>query len=214
MTKIYEDLSGRKFGKLLVINRNYEVKNGKRNWNCLCECGNTRVVTTGALNGGKMQKCRKCSKESRIEYLKKMPRKGHGMTKTKIWKTWRAMRERCYVPCVGGYKNYGGRGIKVCDEWNASFENFMEWAYANGYKENLSLDRIDVNGNYEPNNCRWVTFLEQANNKRTSHFLEYNGEIKTITEWSRITGINKNTLLSRVTKYGWSVERALNTKTN
>ena len=143
-----------------------------------------------------------------------MPRKGHGMTKTKIWKTWRAMRERCYVPCVGGYKNYGGRGIKVCDEWNASFENFMEWAYANGYKENLSLDRIDVNGNYEPNNCRWVTFLEQANNKRTSHFLEYNGEIKTITEWSRITGINKNTLLSRVTKYGWSVERALNTKTN
>lgn len=137
----------------------------------------------------------------------------HGKRHTRIYDIWRSMRQRCYNPNTNRYKNYGGKGIKVCDEWRESFEAFYEWAMANGYADNLTIDRKDTNGNYEPNNCRWVTMKEQQNNRLNNHLETYNGETHTIAEWSEITGIKMCTLWARLKKYGWSIEKALTTAT-
>lgn len=118
------------------------------------------------------------------------------------------MKYRCNNPNCLAYKNYGGRGIRVCDEWNNSFLSFSEWAGTAGYKEGLSLDRIDVNGDYSPDNCRWATVKTQTNNQRNNHLLEFNGEIHTVSEWSEITGISRSTICCRL-KCGWSIDDTL-----
>jgi hypothetical protein len=121
------------------------------------------------------------------------------------------MKARCYRKSTAPYARYGGRGITVCDEWRNSFTSFRDWALSNGYAEGLSLDRIDYNGNYEPSNCRWVTIKEQENNRCNNNRIEYNGEIRTISEWSEILGISQYALRHRIQR-GWSIERALTTK--
>lgn len=118
------------------------------------------------------------------------------------------MKDRCYNNNNKNYKNYGERGIKVCKEWKESFINFYKWAINNGYEENLTIDRIDVNGNYEPNNCRWLTIKQQQNNKRNNHILWYKNQKHNITKWASITGINRATIYSRL-KYGWPIEKVL-----
>lgn len=135
----------------------------------------------------------------------------HGCS-SRLYKCWAHMKERCYREADSDYKNYGGRGIRVCDEWRNDYLAFKEWALANGYEPSLTIDRIDYNGNYEPSNCRWATWKEQSNNRRGLHYLTYNGETKTLTEWSEITGISFTTLYMRLTTYGWSVEKALSTR--
>ena len=209
----YEDLTGKRFGKLKVISlENYYRGKKKRCWKCVCDCGNERIVLTTQLNRGVTTKCSACGKKAQAENAIKVSKSRHGMVNTHLWMSWYGMRVRCYEPKTNGYENYGGRGITVCDEWKNSFENFRDWALSHGYKDGLTIDRIDVNGNYEPSNCRWATNKEQSNNKRNNHVLELSGEKHTISEWSEITGINKNTIHSRVVKYGWSVERALTEK--
>lgn len=121
------------------------------------------------------------------------------------------MRQRCYNPKNRDFKHYGGRGITVCEEWRKDFKVFHDWAMANGYAKGLTLDRIDVNGNYSPENCRWATMLEQSNNLRKNKLLTYQGETKTVAEWARIKGIRRNTLWLRLYKHKWSVEKALTT---
>lgn len=135
----------------------------------------------------------------------------HGMSNTPLYRAWDSMKARCYRKTTAPYKRYGGRGIKVCDEWKYDFIAFKDWALANGYVEGLSLDRIDVNGNYEPSNCRWVSMKEQENNKRNNFRIEYNGKTHTMSEWSDIMGIPPMVLQHRF-KRGWSVEKALTTK--
>lgn len=132
--------------------------------------------------------------------------------KSRLYRAWRHMKGRCYDPHDIGYAYYGGRGIKVCKEWDNDYLSFKKWALSNGYKDFLTLDRIDFNGNYEPYNCRWATRKEQANNRRGLHKVEYHGETKTLTEWSQITGIKITTLFMRLMNYHWSVERALETR--
>ena len=132
----------------------------------------------------------------------------HGMTKTRLHNIWVSMKERCNVPSVNCYKYYGGRGIKVCEEWKHSFESFRDWALANGYTDTLTIDRIDVNGNYEPSNCRWITLKEQGSNKTNNHFITYNGVTKTLQQWADEIGIHHVTLLERIERWG-SVEEAL-----
>lgn len=124
--------------------------------------------------------------------------------KTKLYRVWSTMKERCYNPNHIKYKNYGARGITICDEWKNSFKAFRDWAYANGYEEGLSIDRIDNNKNYEPSNCRWATMTQQANNKSTNRLIEIDGETHTMTEWSRISGIKAQTIWARLVKYGYS----------
>lgn len=130
--------------------------------------------------------------------------------KMKLYNVWCGMKSRCNNTNNTRYSSYGGRGIKVCDEWNGDFIKFQKWALENGYKEGLQLDRIDNDGNYEPSNCRWATRLLQMNNNRHNKFIEYNGEKHTIAEWARIKSLPQNLLVYRLLE-GWTVKEAINT---
>jgi len=120
------------------------------------------------------------------------------------------MKQRCYYVDHKHYKDYGGRGICVCCDWRENFKSFYNWALNNGYKEGLTIDRIDYNGNYEPSNCRWITIIEQSRNKRSNRLLEYKGEVKSLIEWCEILGLKYSTIRARLNKYHWSVEKSFN----
>ena len=141
---------------------------------------------------------------------RKNPNYKHGLTKTHLFQTWCNARSRCRDINCKPYKHYGGRGIKVCAEWDNDFKAFYDWAMANGYKEGLTLDRIDNNGNYEPSNCRWITVKEQSNNRRSNRLLSFRGETKTVSQWAEVIGMSRDTLHHRLAS-GWDVERALTT---
>lgn len=140
-----------------------------------------------------------------------MPSKSHGATGTRLYQAWENMRARCNRKSSREYENYGGRGISVCSEWNEHFESFRDWALNNGYSEQLTLDRIDVNGNYEPGNCRWISNKEQQNNKRNNRNITYNGRTQTLNQWAKELGMIPKTLQGRLDKSGWSIEKALTT---
>lgn len=135
----------------------------------------------------------------------------HGMRHTRIYNIWKSMRQRCSNPKCINYHNYGGKGVIVCDEWNNSFATFYTWATSNGYEDGLTIDRKDVKGNYEPSNCRWISYKEQANNKSNNTHIEFQGETHTLGEWASITGIKLATIWARLNS-GWSVERTLTEK--
>lgn len=204
-----KDLTGQRFGRLTVIRAtDQRVRSGKSSYivyECLCDCGNTCFVCTWQLTakGYKGKKSCGClNKETGSGYI-------HGGSRTPLYHVWDSMKARCNNPKNTAYKDYGGRGIRVCAEWQNDFEVFRDWALSNGYKEDLSIDRIDVNGNYCPENCRWITIKEQQSNKRSTIRIEYNGETHTILEWSQITGIKYITLFQRI-KAGWPTDKALN----
>lgn len=197
------DLTGQKFGRLTVIEK--YGKDTPTKWLCKCDCGNVCVVVGNSLKRGLTKSCG-CIQKERPNNTK------HNMANTRLYSCWVGIKTRCNNPKSKAYKRYGARGIKVCEEWNNSFERFCLWAMANGYNDDLTLDRIDVNGNYEPNNCRWISMQEQQNNRRDNHFITYNGETHTTAEWARILGINYQTLQTRLHRKGWTIERAFETK--
>ena len=171
-------------------------------WLCKCDCGNIVSIRGYSLRSGNTQSCGCIQKETNIKL-----RQTHGMAKTRLYNIWQSMKRRCSSPTMSCYKYYGGRGIKVCNEWQ-SFEPFCEWALANGYTENLTIDRIDVNGNYALSNCRWITIQEQQRNKRRNHYITLNGETKLLKDWADGLGITTATLLERLERWD-SVEDAL-----
>lgn len=199
-----KDLTGQKFGRLTVVERSCN-SNKDRNvyWICRCECGNYTVVQGRNLRNGKSKSCG-CFMRDYAKHAKTK----HGLHKSRLYRIWYDMKKRCYSKTESTYEHYGGRGITICSEWLNDFMSFYSWAMSNGYADNLTIDRIDVNGNYEPSNCRWATMKEQGNNKRTCIYLTHNNETHTLTEWAEITGLNPNTLYKRIRK-GWSVEKAL-----
>ena len=134
--------------------------------------------------------------------------KKHGMARSRIYKIWINMKSRCYNINTKSYKDYGRKGIRVCSEWKNDFKNFYDWAILNGYKDNLTIDRINVNENYKPSNCRWVNKKEQANNTTRNHYIELNGEKHTLQQWSEKTKIKSSTIRERL-KRGWTIEKAL-----
>lgn len=138
----------------------------------------------------------------------------HGLSNTRLHRIWHSMYCRCYYKSTNQYKNYGGRGIKVCEEWKhmQGFINFYNWAINNGYKETLTLDRIDNNKGYCPSNCRWITPKEQSNNRRNNVYYIFNGETKTSKQWCELYNISQTTLLDRL-KRGWTLEQALTIST-
>lgn len=141
----------------------------------------------------------------------------HGKRGTRLYAIWNNMKGRCRNPQNREYPRYGGRGISVCDEWLNDFQAFYDWAMENGYDETAprgqcTIDRIDNDGNYCPENCRWTTAREQANNTRRTRFIELDGERHSVTEWARRLGMNQSTLNMRLNKYGWSEEKALKTE--
>ena len=193
---------GDKYGRLIIIKEIERDKHNKRCVQCLCDCGNKIEIEFQSLRSGNTTSCG-C-------YWSEVVRKvniTHGMTYAPLYNTWRGMKERCFNHKASNYSNYGGRGISICDVW-ISFEAFSKWALANGYRDNLTIERKDNDGDYEPDNCRWATRLEQNNNRRTNHMVTYQGKTKSIAEWSRITGINYNTLRDRI-KQNWPIKQAI-----
>lgn len=155
------DLTGQKFGRLTVLER-AENKNGYVRWKCRCDCGNEKIVMSYQLRKGGTQSCGCLQKERTAE-----AHKTHGLYHSRLHRTWTGMKARCFNPNLKAFPYYGGRGITVCEEWKNNFQAFYDWAMSNGYEENLTLDRIDNNDNYCPENCRWVTMAKQNANKRS-----------------------------------------------
>lgn len=138
--------------------------------------------------------------------------KTHGKRFTRLYSTWLSMKDRCFNPKCKSYPRYGARGITVCDEWKNDFQSFYNWAMLNGYTDTLTIDRIDNDGNYHPDNCRWVTRRIQNNNKSSNILITRNGETYTLSEWEQLLGVKKNLLYSRIYHYGMSVEEAFSYK--
>lgn len=175
-----------RYGRMVIIKEVEPTKSGKRRVLCKCDCGNTKIVGLTHLRCGETTSCG-CYRKEQSSVTHK--RHGFGDYRYRLYKIWTGIKERCTNPNSTSYSRYGGRGIKVCPEWENDFEPFREWALSSGYSDKLTIDRIDVNGNYEPSNCRWATNKEQSNNRRTNVLITYQGETHTVSEWSDITGI-------------------------
>lgn len=195
-----EDLTGKVVGNLTVIK-----PISKCRWECKCICGNVISKKTSELYLDEQLSCG-CTRRE----VQKQAVSTHKESHTRLFKIWTGMRGRCNTKTSGGYKDYGGRGIKVDERWN-DFNVFKKWALDNGYADNLSIDRIDVNGNYCPENCRWITMKDQAHNKRTTKYIIYNNEKLSATQMAVKYGVNASTLLRRLRK-GWSTEECINGK--
>lgn len=191
------DLLGKRFGRLLVVSKSDDRCSTGIKWNCVCDCGNTVCVPSLNLRCGDTKSCGCLQKEVTSEKMKT-----HGATiggrRERLYKVWAGMLTRTRNPNASNYKYYGGRGISVCEDW-LNYEIFREWALSHGYNEGAehgecTIDRIDDNGDYCPDNCRWVSAGVQANNQRSNKLIEHNGETHNIKEWSVILGINYSTM--------------------
>lgn len=198
------DVTGQKFGKLTAI---YSLHNHHKkdvtHWLCVCECGNFKEVSTTLLRRGTTKSC---------GCLLKQGHTIHGKSSTRLFTILQKMIGRCYNQNNPAYKDYGARGITICDEWLTDFMNFYNWAMDNNYQEGLTIDRIDPNGNYEPDNCRWADQKTQNRNRRNTKYVTYKGETKSLAEWCEILNLNYYTIRARIYKYNWSIERALEVK--
>lgn len=194
------DLTGKKFNRLFVKERDFS-KHGKRTyWKCQCDCGNITVVDGVKLKNETTKSCGCLNEENRKKHIQNLTT--HHLRDTRIYNIWISMRKRCENPNDRAYRWYGKRGISVCPEWlgENGFINFYNWAMANGYEENLTIDRKNVNGNYEPSNCRWVTMKEQANNTRRNIIIIYNDKEKTLEELCEQYNLKYGIMYYRITK--------------
>ena len=196
----FKDLSLQKFGRLTALYRLHNTK-GKTKWLCVCECGNLTEVKYGNLVFGSTKSCGCLHKEGSHHT--------HNKSNTRLHRIWRNIKSRCYNSNKPDYKYYGGRGIKVCDEWLNDFMSFYKWAMYNGYKDNLTIDRINGDENYSPYNCRWVNMKQQSRNRPNIKKYNINGETHCLSEWCEILGLKFNTVRNRIYNLNWSIEKAL-----
>lgn len=203
-----KDLSGQRFGNLVVVSlgETRVARCGKKitQWNCICDCGTPTVVSSQHLINGKTKSCGCIRKKMMADKQYK-----HGDYGSKLYHVWSTMKDRCSNPNCDSYIHYGARGITYTNEWG-DYSNFQRWALATGYKDGLTIDRIDPNGNYSPDNCRWADHITQANNKRNNHIISLNGESHTQAEWDRIKGFRVGTVSQRLFR-GWTEYDAINT---
>jgi len=210
------DLTGKKFGRLTVLERHGTSSNPVM-WKCRCDCGTEKPIAYKHLKYGGTVSCG-CY---RSEVSRKSVTHGHtcshpvthgqscraGGNRTKLYTTWEGIKQRCHNPNDKGYKNYGGRGITVCDRWKNSFENFFKDM---GVKpKGLTLERIENDKGYSKENCKWATMKQQASNRRNSRFITYNGETKIMTEWARQYGLSRGVLWQRIYNMKWDLKDAL-----
>lgn len=199
------DLTGRRFGLLVVVAFDHRASYGNRYWQCKCDCGNPHVVQVSNLYSGRVRSCG-CNKAAAMS--KRLRRHGYSRgdkRKSGYW-IWAGMKQRCLNPKTVSFPRYGGRGIGVCDRWLHSFENFL--ADMGPRPEGASIDRINNNGNYEPRNCRWANAYQQMNNCHNSRLIECGGQKMSAAEWSRRSGVPDFNILWRIGR-GWPVERAV-----
>lgn len=193
------DLTGMRFGRLVVMSLSPERSPYRyKKWICKCDCGNTKSIIGSLLVHGKTRSCG-CILGRNYD------------TKSRLYSIWIHMKSRCNNPKHDAYKNYGGRGIKICSEWVNDFMAFKDWALNNGYADSLTLDRIDNNKGYAPDNCRWATNEEQASNKRNNHYITVDGITKTVSQWEKELGLSYGTIYHRL-KSGWSERDAVTTR--
>ena len=193
----------KKYGRLLAI-KEVEGTPYSRRVLCQCDCGNSIVVSLNHLLSGNTKSCG-CLKSDRN---RKVFTK-HGLSKSSLYGVWGSMKDRCFRKKCTAYKNYGGRGVTICNEW-LEFVNFYEWAMENGYQDDLTIERNDNDGDYCPENCIFIPKEEQSKNRRGLHFISHNGSIKTLTDWAKTIGISRSSLRDRI-KNGWTIEEALTT---
>ena len=207
MSRPVENLKGVRFGKLVCLEHLFVEPRHRSCWFCKCDCGKTTIVRTDQLK----KKVRSCGCGI-IEHAKtgNNPRK-HGLRNHRLYYIYHGMKDRCYKQTSPAYQNYGARGIQICEEWKKDFMCFYNWAIRNGYKQGLTIDRIDVNGNYCPQNCRWATRLEQARNTRTNRKITYKGKTRCVSEWAQLLGIKSSTITERLKK-GWPIDKVLKNK--
>lgn len=206
-TKSDDKVLGHKFGRLTPIRKLKSNKWNEIEWECLCDCGNKTNVSTHSLLSGGIRSCGCLPRDLIVSRSTK-----HGDCKrgevNRLYGIYHGMLRRCEKETRSDYYRYGGRGITVCSDWRDSYESFREWALANGYEDGLTIDRIDTNAGYSPSNCRWSTCVEQANNKRTNHVVEINGERMTIAEAARKYHVKYSTVASRIYR-GATAEEAV-----
>lgn len=214
LDKQYDDLTGYENEHLLVLSKaeDKEYSNGLKmvQWNCKCkQCGKFFRVTAQNIKQRKVKSCGCYTFE-----LKGRTHRKHGMFGTRIYLSWAHMVSRCYNKNVDTYPRYGGRGITICQEWlgEHGFENFFEWSMKNGYAENLTIDRIDNDKGYSPDNCRWATDTEQVRNRRNTLLVEVDGVSKPLAEWCEIYKIDYKLAYGRIFRRKWDVKKALTTK--
>lgn len=199
-----DDITGNKYNYLTVLYATGRIE-GKRGffWHCKCDCGNEIDVLGASLKSGNTTACGCRQKIGWKNGYK------HGLTHTRLHSIWNGMKQRCFSKNNDYYYNYGGRGITMCDEWKNDFKAFYNWSIKNGYSDNLTIDRIDNDGNYEPSNCRWITRTEQMRNTRRSRKFSYKGEMKTASELSEICGIPSVIIYHRIAILNWNIEDAM-----
>ena len=200
-TKQYEDISGNRYGILTVLSYSKTIKN-KAFFKVQCDCGIIKDVSSPDLKAGKILSCGCLGKIHR-----KIGTTKHGGCYTRLYKIWSNMKARCFIKSSIDWKWSCARGITICDDW-LDFDCFRKWAYNNGYADNLTIERKDFNGNYEPNNCTWIPLERQNCNTRKNHFLTYHGKTQCISDWCRELNLSKNMLYNRLRK-GYSVDRAI-----
>lgn len=202
--KDWTTVVGEKYGRLRILELSGRNKHGHMLVKCQCDCGNISIIEATRVTNGITLSCG-CLRIENISNISKT----HGLTNTRLYRIWGAMINRCENPNNNRFYTYGAKGIVVCDTWRRDFKAFYDWAMENGYEENLTIDRIDVNGNYEPSNCRWATAKEQANNKKNSRIIDYNGETKNVKEWATHFGFNYKYFHEKLADFDWKIEKVL-----
>lgn len=194
MRKEAYDITGQIFGRLTVLGLDHITESGRTYWLCECNCSDRSrvVVRRDGLVSGATLSCGCLHREQVTERLTR-----HGMARSRLYKIWLGMRQRCENENNPGYAGYGGRGVAISDEWDC-FEKFCDWSLSHGYSDDLTIDRIDNDIGYSPENCRWTDRITQQNNRRVSHYFTYAGETMTITQWSRRLGVSYSTLWYRI----------------
>jgi hypothetical protein len=195
-----KDLTGERFGKLTAVKFSHR-KEAHYFWLFICDCGNEIIARTDSV-GKKTFSCG-CFQKEKVTT--------HKETKTRLYRIRRGMINRCYRQENKDYLFYGGRGISICEEWKNSYEAFRDWANANGYTDDLSIDRIDPDGNYEPSNCQWVSSKKQANNRHGNRLITFNNETRTATQWNEFLGYPRDLIFNRLSAE-WPIKKALSTK--
>lgn len=199
------DLTGKRFGKLTVIER-VPSKEKETIWLCQCDCGNLKIAKGLYLRVGDTKSCGCIAKDLIVKRNTK-----HGLSKTRLYRIYKDILRRCRSKTRFAHEYYFDKGITVCDEWASNFSEFYAWSMSNGYSDELTIDRIDFDKGYSPENCRWVSMKEQCNNKTNNRHIELDGKTYTVSQLSDKIGINRSTLYNRLYVLGWDVKRAVST---